>query len=274
MTSPPWERGALSATTAHTTVLLRIGGPVATVTLNRPDVRNALNPVMVGELARVFRHLAERDDVTAIVLEGAGKAFSAGADVDWMRESIEYTREQNVADAARMADMFDAIDTVPQPTVARVHGAAVGGGVGLIAACDVVVADEATVFGFTEARLGIVPAIISSLVIPKIGPSWARALYLTGRRFGADLAREIGLVHVVAPAHQVDSSVRQQLSDIQACGPKATRAAKRLIREVGERDPSELRDYSSTLIAELRASEEGQEGLRAFLEKRAPRWHG
>jgi methylglutaconyl-CoA hydratase len=255
----------------YETIELDLGGPVATVTLNRPDVRNAFNARMIAELTEVFTEL-ESSPVRAVVLRGAGASFSAGADVNWMRAGLDFTPEQNLDDALRMSDMFAAIDSLPKPVVARVHGTALGGGMGLMAVCDVVVATEGTVFGFTEAKLGIIPAVISRFVLPKIGPSWARALYLTAERFGVELAQRIGLVHWIAPVEELDRIVDQKARELLSSAPEAIREAKKLVTTALELDRIELRDYTAACIAALRSGPEGQEGLRAFLEKRDPSW--
>jgi len=255
----------------HETIGLDRAGQVATVTLNRPDVRNAFNARMIAELTEAFTELAS-SPVTAVVLRGAGASFSAGADVNWMRTGLDFTPEQNLEDALRMSDMFAAIDSLPKPVVARVHGAALGGGMGLMAVCDVVVAAEGTVFGFTEAKLGIIPAVISRFVLPKIGPSWARALYLTAERFGPELAQRIGLVHWVAPVEELDHVVDQKVGELVTSGPEAMGQVKSLVAAALQLDPAELRGYTAAQIAALRAAPEGQEGLRAFLEKRDPSW--
>jgi methylglutaconyl-CoA hydratase len=255
----------------HETIELDRAGQIAMVTLYRPNVRNAFNAQMIAELTEVFTELAS-SPVKAVVLRGAGASFSAGADVNWMRASLDFTPEQNLEDALRMSDMFAAIDSLPKPVVARVHGAALGGGMGLIAVCDVVVAEEGTVFGFTEAKLGIIPAVISRFVLPKIGPSWARALYLTAERFGPELAQRIGLVHWVAPSEELDRIVDQKVRELLSSAPEAIREAKKLVATAMEVDLIELRDYTAARIAALRSGPEGQEGLRAFLEKRDPSW--
>jgi len=183
----------------YETIDLVRSGPVVTVSLNRPDVRNALNAQMIAELTDAFQSLTARDDMRVIVLQGNGASFSAGADVNWMRASLDFSPGVNLEDARRMSDMFHAIDLVSAPVVCKAHGAALGGGMGLLAVCDIVVAAEGTVFGFTEVKLGIIPAVISRFVLPKIGESWARALYLTAERFGPDLARHTGLAPWVTP---------------------------------------------------------------------------
>jgi methylglutaconyl-CoA hydratase len=254
------------------TIHVTVAAGVATVVLNRPAVRNAFNAEMIGELTDTFSSLGRRDDVRAIVLRGNGASFSAGADVEWMRASLDFTAEENRADALRMSDMFAAITGVPQPVIACVHGAALGGGMGLIAVCDIVVAAAGTIFGFTETRLGIAPAVISRFVLPKIGETWARALYLTGERFDAEVARRTGLVHWIVPDDQLDIAVDRKVSELLRSGPLATRAAKQLIADLLALDDDRRRLHTAELIAALRTSPEGQEGLRAFLEKRPPDW--
>ncbi len=189
-----------------------------------------------------------------------------------MRASLDLSESENVEDALRMSDMFAAIDQAPQAVVARVHGAALGGGMGLIAVCDIVVAASDSRFGFTEAKLGIVPAVISRFVFPKVGPSWSRALFLTGERFDVNLARTMGLVHHSASAEELDAEVGRVVDELMSAGPGAVRAAKTLVAGLQSKPYEEHRRYTAETIARLRAGTEGQEGLRAFLEKRKPSW--
>jgi methylglutaconyl-CoA hydratase len=256
----------------YKTIELRMDTPVAVVALNRPEVRNAFDALMISELTDCFAGLAGQDGVRAVVLRGNGRAFSAGADVNWMRSSLDFTPDENVADARRMSEMFAAIDGIPKPVVGLAHGAALGGGMGLLAVCDVVIAVEGTTFGFTEVKLGIIPAVISRFVLPKIGESWARSLFVTGERFGSDVARQIGLVHWIAAEDEVDPLLEGKISEILTSGPRAAGAAKSLIHGYADRRRDELRDWTADQIAELRAGKEGQEGLRSFLEKRRPNW--
>lgn len=256
----------------YETLQVAAEGPVLTVALDRPEVRNAFNERMIAELTALFGSLRDRADVRVVVLRGNGKSFSAGADIGWMRDSLDFSQEENVRDAERMSDMFHAINSLPKPVVARVHGAALGGGMGLIAVCDVVIAADDTIFGFTEAKLGIIPAVISPFVVPKIGESWARALFLTAERFPADAARQIGLVHWVVATEVLDGLVRQKVEDVLSSGPEAVREAKLLVDDVLACDPAQLRNLTARRIARLRTSTEGQEGLRAFLEKREAGW--
>jgi methylglutaconyl-CoA hydratase len=250
-------------------------GPVEYLTLNRPDVRNAFNEQVIAELtdwaARMTRD-GGADGLRVAVLAGAGKTFCAGADVTWMAKTVAYTEAANMEDAMAASRMFAALDTLPVPLIGRVHGGAIGGGAGLCAVCDIVVAEADAVFGFTEVRLGILPAVISPFALAKIGRAAARELFLTGSRFSAARAHEIGLVHAVVPASQLDVRVSQYVQEILAAGPEAIAAAKALVARVWARPVEEAMTITATAIATRRVSPEGQEGLRAFLEKRKPGW--
>jgi methylglutaconyl-CoA hydratase len=236
-------------------------GPVLRVTLAKPERRNAFDAALIAELTEAF---ADVGDTRAVVLAGEGPSFCAGADVEWQRSSIDLGYEENVEDALRLYRMLETVDECPAPVVARVHGYALGGGSGLVACVDVAVAGEDAVFGFSEVRLGIIPAVISPFVLRRIGPAAARRLFLTGERFDAGTALRIGLVHEVAA--DLDGAVERVVDDLLAGGPEAVRAAKRLVRE----HPAGIE--TARIAAERRTSPEGQDGLRAFLEKRAPAW--
>jgi|SRR5579862_2289223 len=253
---------------AEKTISLAVADGVARVTLSRPEVRNAFNANVIGELHDVFARIAAADDVRAVVIAGEGKVFCGGADINWMRESLDLSFEANAIDAERMSDMFRAIDNCPRPVIARVQGAALGGGAGLAAACDIVVAADDAIFGFTEVKLGIIPAVISPFVLAKIGASHARALFLTGERFGAAHAKLIGLAHDVVPAEGLDAAVERRLSELRSAGPHAVSAAKLLVRRVLDATYEETRSITAQAIANARTGPEGQEGLRAFLEHR------
>jgi methylglutaconyl-CoA hydratase len=233
-------------------------GGVLRITIAKAERRNAFDAALIAELTEVF---ADAGDARAVVLAGDGPSFCAGADVEWQRSSVDLDFDENVADALRLYRMLEAIDLCPAPVVARVQGFALGGGSGLVACADVVVAAPDAVFGFTEVRLGIVPAVISPFVLDRIGGGAARRYFLTGERFGAEAALRIGLVHEVAD--DLDAAVGRVVDDLLAAGPEAVRAAKRLVRE---RPGGE---EAARVAAGLRTSPEGQEGLRAFLEKRA-----
>ena len=246
-------------------------GPFVTVTLNRPEVRNAFNPDLIADLTAWAIEAEKTPGIRAAVLRGAGKTFCAGADVNWMAETIGYSRDQNLDDAQRMRRMFELLDELPFPLIGRIQGAALGGGAGLASVCDMVAAADNTVFGFTEVKLGILPAVISPFALRKIGVSAARALFLTGARFDARRAKEIGLVHTVVAEPELDTAVESFLAEIRTAAPEALREAKRLIREIGARVATEA-DVTTSAIAERRVSAEGQDGLRAFLDKRKPGW--
>ena len=252
-----------------------VGEAIVRLTLDRPDVHNALDAELIDGLRRAFARLAAEppDRLRAVVLAGEGPSFCAGADIAWMRAALELTREGNEADAMALAEMLDAIDHCPVPVIARVHGAALGGGMGLCAVSDLVLAEAGARFGFTETRLGLLPAVISPFVIAKIGESHARALFPGGRRFDATRALRIGLVHeVVEGTEALDAAVDAALADILAAGPTAARAAKAIVREVRGLPHEATRWHTARQIATQRTSPEGQEGLRAFLERRPPAW--
>lgn len=240
--------------------------------LARPDVHNALNAALIGEIESCFGELAEDDGVRVVVLAGEGRSFCAGADIGYMRETAGFSYEQNVEDARRLARMYRALDNCPKPVVAKVKGAAIGGGAGLAAAADVAVAAEGTRFGFSEVRLGIAPATIAPFVVRKIGYSHARALFLTGERFDASRAQEIGLVHDVVPEGELDAAVEGVVASLLQGGPFAQQTIKQLLRQIEATEPMEALGIMTGIIAELRVGQEGQEGLRAFLEKREPSW--
>ncbi|HXY41221.1 MAG TPA: enoyl-CoA hydratase-related protein [Vicinamibacteria bacterium] len=249
-----------------------VDGPVARVFLARPEVRNAFDGETVRELAAAVSAAGGRQDVRVVVLGGHGKVFSAGADLEWMRTVAGFSREQNLQDARALWALFDAIDRCPRPVVARVQGAALGGGAGLVAVADIAIAAEDAQFGFTEVRLGLAPAVISPWVVRRIGLSAARELFLTGERFPAQRAAAIGLVHHVVPAGELDGAIAGRVGELLQAAPGAVAAVKSLLHAVAGRSPEEVRETTAELIAERRACAEGQEGLRAFVEKRRPDW--
>lgn len=260
---------------AYTHLLCKRDGPVEHLTLNRPDVRNAFNEHVIAELTEWALRTADaaaRHDIRVVVIAGAGKTFCAGADVTWMAKTIRFTEDENLRDAAAMSRMFAAIDELPVAVIGRIHGAALGGGAGLAAVCDIVVAEDAALFGFTETRLGILPAVISPFALAKIGRAAARELFLTGARFSAARAKDIGLVHDVVAAAELDEAVNRYVQALLASGPEAVAAAKALIPQVWGRPVADALPITAAAIAARRVSPEGQEGLRAFLEKRKPRW--
>ena len=250
-------------------------GVVARVTLSRPEVHNAFDASLIAELRQAFAQLAREPAVRlrAVVLGGDGPSFCAGADVAWMRAALALDVEGNEQDAMAMADTFETLDTCPVPVIARVHGAALGGGMGLCAVADLVIAEAGTRFGFTETRLGILPAVISPFVIAKIGESHARALFMSGRRFDAVRAQRIGLVHELVEGEvALDRAIEAAVDDVLAAGPTAARAAKSIVREVRGLSHGAAKWHTARVIARQRTSDEAQEGFRAFSEKRKPAW--
>jgi methylglutaconyl-CoA hydratase len=247
-------------------------GLLTTITLNRPEVRNAFNEELIGELTEWARSVPADGSVRTVVLQGAGPVFCAGADVQWMAKMVNYSRLENIEDARAAATMLQALDELPVPLIGRIHGAALGGGAGLAAVCDVVVAADDAVFGFTEVTLGILPAMISPYVVRKIGMSGARELCLNGARFTAERAREIGLVHDVVHTDDLDERIGSHVEKFLRAAPSAIANTKRLLRQVYGRQQADVLPLTIEAIADQRVSPEGQEGLRAFLEKRSPAW--
>lgn len=256
-------------------------GGVARVILARPDRRNAFDDALVDALLAEFSRLAEDRTVRAVILEGEGKAFCAGADLEWMKSMATATVDENVASAVKMADAFELIHRMPQPVIAKVHGAALGGGAGLVAAADIAVAADTAVLGFSEARLGILPGVISPYVVMKIGPAAAKRWFVTGSRMDAREAHRIGLVHEVATEADLDAAATRIAFEILQCGPEAVAGCKTLVDDVYtgmavagsvEDGFEQVKQYSAERIAAARVSAEGQEGMKAFFEKRKPRW--
>jgi len=236
-------------------------------------VGEGLGDELIPLVTQAFTDLGAHDDVRVIVLGGNGKSFCAGADLNWMKRMVRYSREENLEDARVLAQMFHAIAKCPKPVIARVHGAALGGGCGLVAACDIGIAVESVQFGFTEVKLGIVPAVISPLVIARIGPGRAREYFITGERFLAAVALEIGLIqHVVAHEAALDALIESKISQILTSAPQAIAAAKELVFGVAARTLESSVEFTAQAIARARASEEGQAGMTAFLERRKPPW--
>jgi methylglutaconyl-CoA hydratase len=255
-------------------VAVSLDGPVAHLVLDRPEVRNAFDGAMVRELTDAVGAASARDEVRVLVLAGRGSVFCAGADLEWMKKAGSFSREENLEDARALFELFHAIERSPKAVVASVQGAALGGGAGLVAAADIVVAEEGARFGFTEVRLGLVPAVIAPFVVRKIGSSAARELFLTGERFTAAKAAAISLVHRVVTLDELDSAVDGRVRELLRAAPGAVAAAKTLVRSVSGPPVESLRELVCRLIAERRASEEGREGVLAFLEKRDPKWGG
>ena len=254
-------------------LLLDTTAGVTTVTLNRPDVRNAFNDEVITELTAVFLELGKRPEVRCVVLAGSGTAFCAGADLNWMKRMAGYTREENLEDAGGLARMLEVIYACPKPTIARVQGDVYAGGTGLVAACDIAVAVDTAQFCLSETRLGLIPATISPYVIRAMGARAAHRWFLSAERFSAAEAHRIGFVHEVVPAAQLDAKVHEIAAALVGAGPEAVKACKQLVHDVAghEITPGLIRRTVEG-IADIRASEEGREGIRSFLEKRKPNW--
>jgi len=254
------------------TVLAAKAGKVLRLTMNRPEVHNAFNATMIRELALEFEEARKDADVRLVVLTGAGESFCAGADLNWMREIIRYSFEQNLRESRELAELMHSIYALPKPTIARINGAVIGGGTGLFSACDIVIASDRAKFGLSEVKIGLVPAAIGPYVIRRIGESAARELFLTGERFDAGRALEIGLVNKVVSHAELDDKVEEVVRLLLSSGPEAIAKCKELLQRVPAMGLDEAKSYTAEMIARLRVNPEGQEGMAAFLEKRKPRW--
>lgn len=255
------------------TIVYTIDKLVARVTFNRPEVHNAFNDKMIEELTHVFKDIHGREDVRVVVLTGEGKSFSAGADINWMRKVKDYSFEENLQNSLKLADLFYFIYSLPKPTIARVNGAAIGGGTGLVAVCDIAIASSVAKFSFSEVKLGLVPACISPYVIRKCGEGRTREFFLTGERLSAEKALSAGLVNQVVQPEKLDEAVEDLVSQLLSSGPQAIGVCKELLENVPSLNFEEGKEYTARVLSGLRISDEGQEGTKAFLEKRKPRWN-
>lgn len=256
----------------YETITFDAEGPAIWITLNRDDVRNAFNGQMLDDLLDAFEAAPKVPGGRAVVLTGVGSAFCAGADLNWMRAVREFTYEQNLEESNKVATVMRRIFDCPLPTIARVNGPAIGGGAGLVACCDLAVAAEGARFSLSEVKLGLIPSCISPYVIKKIGEGRAHEFFLTGERISAEKAREIGLVNEVAKEGELDSTVAKWVNQLVTSGPVAIAKCKELIKRVPQMDLDEAGPYTAEMIAQMRVSAEGQEGMAAFLEKRKPKW--
>ncbi|MGB7295427.1 MAG: enoyl-CoA hydratase/isomerase family protein [Candidatus Aminicenantales bacterium] len=254
------------------TILAAREEKVFRITMNRPRVHNAFNATMIGDLTKAFRLAGCDDGVRIVILTGAGESFCAGADLNWMREIIRYSYEQNLRESQEIAELMHSIYALPKPTIARINGAVIGGGTGLFSACDIVIASDKARFGLSEVKIGLIPAAIGPYVIRRIGESAARELFLTGERFDARRALEIGLVNKVVPDAELDDKVGEIVRQLLSSGPEAIAKCKELLQRVPGLSLEEAKDYTAEMIARLRVSPEGQEGMASFLEKRKPCW--
>ena len=260
-------------TPSHPPLTIIDHGAVRTITLSRPDVRNAFNDVMIAELKNAFNEAGQAADVRCVVLAADGSAFCAGADLNWMRRMADYTRDENLADAGQLAAMLRAIYECPKPTIARVQGDVFAGGVGLVAACDMAVSVDTATYCLSEVKLGLIPATISPYVIRAMGARASHRYFLTAERFSAAEAHRVGLVHEVVAADALDAKVAELTSALVSASPNAVRACKRLVQDVAEREIDDaLVAHTVAGIADIRSSAEGKEGVQSFLQKRKPSW--
>lgn len=253
-------------------ILFEVRGKVGTITLNRPEVHNAFDEKLIAEITDAMGILGADESVRVVVMKGAGKSFCAGADLAWMARMAGYSHEVNLEDARALQRMFAAIAHCPKATIAKVHGAAIGGGAGLVAACDIAIAAETAVFALSEVRLGLVPAVVGPYVLQKVGMGAARAHFVTGERFGAEEALRIGMVEQVVPLDELGSAVNRKAEILLSAGPHAVAVAKLLLRDISGLTPDKAAEITAQCIASLRESPEGQEGIHSFLEKRKPQF--
>lgn len=254
------------------TIRYEVRNSIANVLLNRPEVHNAFDDIMIGELSQVFDDLSNRGEIRAVVVTGEGKSFCAGADLNWMRRVKDYSFDDNLRESLDLSAMLYKVYSSPKPTIARVNGAAIGGGTGLVAVCDIAVAVNTARFSFSEVKLGLIPACISPYVLKKCGEGRCREFFLTGERLSADRAMSAGLLNVVVPPGELDAAVDQYLVHLRSSGPEAITTCKELLRQVPCMSYDEVQKYTAEVIARIRVSAEGQEGMAAFLGKRKPRW--
>lgn len=256
------------------TLVIERQGAVGLITLNRPERHNAFDDVVIGELTEALRSMEAEDALRVIVLSGAGRSFSAGADLEWMKRAAAYSKDENLRDAMALGALMRTLDHLRKPTIARVHGNAFGGGVGLVACCDIAVATQAAEFAFSEVKLGMIPAVISPYVIAAVGARQARRYFVTGERFDAATAYRMGLIHDLAGDDaDLDDKIGAIVDAMMLAGPVAQREAKELVRAVAHRPMhSEILQDTADRIARIRTSPEGREGVGAFLEKRKPSW--
>jgi methylglutaconyl-CoA hydratase len=255
------------------TIVFDVHDKVARVTFNRPDVHNAFNDTMISEVSAIFEEIEKRNDVRVVIVTGKGKSFCAGADLNWMRRVKDYSYEDNLKESLDLAEMLGRVYTSSRPTIARVNGAAIGGGTGLVAVCDIAIAADTAKFSFSEVKLGLVPACISPYVLKKCGEGRCREFFLTGERLTAERAYAAGLVNAIVPLAEIDAHIDNIVTLLISSGPEAIATCKTLLRNVSEMTIEEAKRYTAEVIARLRISDEGQEGMNAFLEKRKPRWN-
>jgi methylglutaconyl-CoA hydratase len=256
----------------YETLVLSKHDDVLTISLNRPDVHNAMNDVLMNELTSCFKMVGTDESTSVVILTGNGKSFCAGADLSWMKRMVHYSKMENKKDSGLLLEMYETIHSCPKPVIGRINGAAFGGGIGLLAVCDITLTIPEAKFGFTEVKLGIIPAVISTFVALRMTPASMRRFFITGERFDATVAKDIGLIDLIVSPDDFDAAVRTCVEQLRTSGPHAVTEIKHLIYNLGEMDLKMYKDFTVEKISELRVSAEGQEGITAFLEKRKPRW--
>ncbi len=256
----------------YTTLKYEKDGMIGRVTFNRPEIHNAFNSTVITEMSHLFTEIGKDDDIRVVVLTGAGKSFCAGADLNWMRGVVKQSFDENLAESNALADLFYQIYTFKRPVVGMINGAAIGGGTGFVAVCDIAIAAESAKFSFSEVKIGVVPACIGPYVIKKMGEGKARELFITGERMKAKRAFKVGLVNKVVEDDRLQAEVDELIESILSSGPEAVAMAKKLVSEVPPMTPDQFKPYTAEMIAKLRVSDEGQEGMDAFLNKRKPNW--
>jgi len=256
----------------YKTIEIRKKDNIATVFLNRPDVHNALNEHMMKEIKKCFDELSIEKKIKIIILTGKGKSFCAGADLNWMKSMVDYSMEKNIEDSTLLLNLFESIFNCPKPVIARINGHAFGGGIGLFAVCDIIIAIPNCKFAFSEVKLGIIPAVISTYVVRRIGISNMRRLFLTGERFDSNYAKEIGLIDYVFSENELDNEIDKYVNILLSSGPNAISEIKKLVDSYETMKLEKYKKYTVQKISELRVSKEGQEGINSFLEKRKPKW--
>jgi methylglutaconyl-CoA hydratase len=245
---------------------------VVTVTLNRPDVHNAMNEVLINELTQCFRQLTTDDSVAVVILTGNGKSFCAGADLSWMKRMVNYSKVENRRDSHLLLEMYEAIYCCQKPLIGRINGHTFGGGIGLLAICDMTITVPKVLFAFSEVKLGLIPAVISTFVAPRMKQADMRRFFITGERFDSVIANRIGLIDVIVPAEKLDDIVKSSVEQVRSSSPYAIKEVKHLINNLIEMDIKKYKEFTVEKISELRVSKEGQEGINAFLQKRKPNW--
>jgi methylglutaconyl-CoA hydratase len=247
---------------------------VATVALNRPDVHNAMNETLMNELTHCFHQLSTDDSIRVIILTGNGKSFCAGADLTWMKKMVNYSQEENKKDSRLLLDMYESIHSCPKPVLGRINGAAFGGGIGLLAVCDITITVPEVTFAFSEVKLGIIPAVISTFVGLRMTPATMRRFFITGERFDSATAQKIGLIDIIVTPDKLDETIDSSVEQVRSSGPHAIQEVKHLMYNLIKMDVNAYKEFTVEKISELRVSQEGQEGIKGFLEKRKPNWKG